>query len=192
MITSSSNNDNNRILLFLIYFPIINLITINAFPLPSPELTITSNASPSHPLSLLSSPFKTTINSAEVQFTNPKKSPTMVEGVFKFKAIKITSINSNKTDHDESDDNDNKTLITGQINTGIFDPVATNYMIYIVDRSKNLIFDLTSENNLIVEIPGIKCSEHVFDVNIDSIVNQLLQISHRTEGIIGVGVIKEN
>ncbi|RHZ78215.1 hypothetical protein Glove_166g155 [Diversispora epigaea] len=196
MIISSNNNNNNNIILLyylLVCYCYSNLITINAFPLfliPNEQnLKTTKNT--------LSSPSDIIINNAEAQFMNPKHSITIIEGIFKFKAIKNTNTLIN-TGHesDENNRNCNKTLITGQINTGIFDKISANYMIQIVDRSKNLIYDLTSNkpfinNNLIVEVPKIKYFEYTFNVKIDKIVDELLQISHRTKGIIGVAVIKK-
>jgi hypothetical protein len=109
-------------------------------------------------------------------FTNPSNSSTAVTG-----QIKFTSIPQNKTN------------VSGKLNSGIFDKIVANYQFKIVDRSKTLIYDLTTGglNKWSVNLTGTTPFQHDFDkLLISKIVDQFFEISHHKKGIVSMTIIK--
>ncbi|CAG8626508.1 13588_t:CDS:2 [Funneliformis caledonium] len=87
----------------------------------------------------------------------------------------------------------NKTNVSGKLDSGIFDPEAAYYHFKIIDRSKNLLYDLTADGltEWSVEVPGTTSFKHDFDkLPIDKIVEQFLEVSHSKKGTIGMTMIK--
>ncbi|CAG8455496.1 8223_t:CDS:2 [Funneliformis mosseae] len=109
-------------------------------------------------------------------FTNPSQYPTAITGQIRFNSI-----------------SQNKTNVSGKLDSGIFDPEAAYYHFKIIDRSKNLLYDLTADGltEWSVEVPGTTSFKHDFDkLPIDKIVEQFLEVSHSKKGTIGMTMIK--
>ena len=111
-------------------------------------------------------------------FTNPSNTSTAVTGQITFTKL-----------------SQNKTRVSGKLNSGIFDTVVANYDFKIVDRSKTLLYDLTADGltGWKVESSGTTPFQHEFDkLSIDKIVNQFFEISHHKKGTVGMTIIKES
>ncbi|RIA95110.1 hypothetical protein C1645_758206 [Glomus cerebriforme] len=115
---------------------------------------------------------------AVATFTNPTNISTAVTGRIEFTKISL-----------------NKTHVSGQLNSGIFDTVVENYQFKIIDRSKTLLYDLTADGlnkwSVNVNESGTTPFEYDFDnLSISKIVDQFFEISHHKKGIVGMTMIK--
>ncbi|CAI2183846.1 13275_t:CDS:2, partial [Funneliformis geosporum] len=118
----------------------------------------------------------TFVLAAEAIFENPSKLPTVITG-----HIRFTSISQNKTN------------VSGKLDSGIFDQEAAYYHFKIIDRSKKLIYDLTADGltEWSVKVPGTTSFQHDFDkLPIIEIVDQFFEVNHSKKGTVGMTMIK--
>ncbi|CAB4429707.1 unnamed protein product [Rhizophagus irregularis] len=158
---------------FLLYTVIASPISLPEFDLENIEKAATSAPTTSAPSSSSSS----SPSAAIAVFTNPSNSSTAVTG-----QIKFTKTSQNKTN------------VSGKLDSGIFDKVAANYQFKIVDRSKILIYDLTTDGLnkwSVVNSTGTTPFQHDFDkLLISKIVDQFFEISHHKKGIVSMTIVK--